>query len=214
VRLTGARAECARRSGGETAAGPGALLERRDLRVGGVPRGPAGPPGSARSAGVGAIEFDNVDAYQNKTGLTISAATEEQFDAAIASTHWTSWSPTAAASPAPGATTSANRTGSRHTPATSASKCRWRPWNQTSSSTAISRSELPAALRVPLPRRAHHRPVPRDGGLGTQPARLATGRAPVHRLTRGQQRIMTVSGALTGSPVAWPVVSRVAWKDR
>ena len=31
-----------------------------------------------------AIEFDNVDAYQNKTGLTISAATQEQFDAAIA----------------------------------------------------------------------------------------------------------------------------------
>ena len=38
----------------------------------------------ARSAGVDAIEFDNVDAYQNKTGLTISAATQEQFDAAIA----------------------------------------------------------------------------------------------------------------------------------
>jgi hypothetical protein len=33
---------------------------------------------------VDAIEFDNVDAYQNKTGLTISAATQEQFDAAIA----------------------------------------------------------------------------------------------------------------------------------
>jgi hypothetical protein len=38
----------------------------------------------ARSADVDAIEFDNVDAYQNKTGLTISAATQEQFDAAIA----------------------------------------------------------------------------------------------------------------------------------
>ena len=38
----------------------------------------------ARSAGVDAIEFDNVDGYQNKTGLTISAATQEQFDAAIA----------------------------------------------------------------------------------------------------------------------------------
>jgi hypothetical protein len=38
----------------------------------------------ARSAGVDAIEFDNVDAYQNKTGLTISGATQEQFDAAIA----------------------------------------------------------------------------------------------------------------------------------
>jgi hypothetical protein len=38
----------------------------------------------ARSAGVDAIEFDNVDAYQNKTGLTISATTQEQFDAAIA----------------------------------------------------------------------------------------------------------------------------------
>jgi len=38
----------------------------------------------ARSAGVDAIEFDNVDAYQNKTGLTISAATQEQFDATIA----------------------------------------------------------------------------------------------------------------------------------
>jgi len=38
----------------------------------------------ARSAGADAIEFDNVDAYQNKTGLTISAATQEQFDAAIA----------------------------------------------------------------------------------------------------------------------------------
>jgi len=35
-------------------------------------------------SGVDAIEFDNVDAYQNKTGLTISAATQEQFDAAIA----------------------------------------------------------------------------------------------------------------------------------
>ena len=38
----------------------------------------------ARSAGADAIEFDNVDAYQNMTGLTISAATQEQFDAAIA----------------------------------------------------------------------------------------------------------------------------------
>src|SRR5262245_61786447 len=38
----------------------------------------------ARSAGADAIEFDNVDAYQNKTGLTITAATQEQFDAAIA----------------------------------------------------------------------------------------------------------------------------------
>jgi Glycoside-hydrolase family GH114 len=38
----------------------------------------------ARSLGVDAIEFDNVDAYQNKTGLTISAATQEQFDATIA----------------------------------------------------------------------------------------------------------------------------------
>ena len=38
----------------------------------------------ARSAGADAIEFDNVDAYQNKTGLTISAATQEQFDAAVA----------------------------------------------------------------------------------------------------------------------------------
>ncbi len=38
----------------------------------------------ARSAGADAIEFDNVDAYQNKTGLTISAVTQEQFDAAIA----------------------------------------------------------------------------------------------------------------------------------
>jgi hypothetical protein len=38
----------------------------------------------ARSAGADAIEFDNIDAYQNKTGLTISAATQEQFDAAIA----------------------------------------------------------------------------------------------------------------------------------
>jgi hypothetical protein len=38
----------------------------------------------ARSAAVDAVEFDNVDAYQNKTGLTISAATQEQFDAAIA----------------------------------------------------------------------------------------------------------------------------------
>jgi len=38
----------------------------------------------ARAAGADAIEFDNVDAYQNKTGLTISAATQEQFDAAIA----------------------------------------------------------------------------------------------------------------------------------
>jgi hypothetical protein len=33
--------------------------------------------GKARSADVDAIEFDNVDAYQNKTGLTISAATQE-----------------------------------------------------------------------------------------------------------------------------------------
>src|SRR5215475_8104046 len=38
----------------------------------------------ARSVGADAIEFDNVDAYQNKTGLAISAATQEQFDAAIA----------------------------------------------------------------------------------------------------------------------------------
>jgi hypothetical protein len=38
----------------------------------------------ARSAGADAIEFDNVDAYQNKTGLSITAATQEQFDAAIA----------------------------------------------------------------------------------------------------------------------------------
>ncbi|HEX6933646.1 MAG TPA: endo alpha-1,4 polygalactosaminidase [Streptosporangiaceae bacterium] len=38
----------------------------------------------ARAAGADAIEFDNVDAYQNKTGLTITAATQEQFDAAIA----------------------------------------------------------------------------------------------------------------------------------
>jgi hypothetical protein len=38
----------------------------------------------ARSLGVDAIEFDNVDGYQNKTGLTIGAATQEQFDAAIA----------------------------------------------------------------------------------------------------------------------------------
>jgi len=38
----------------------------------------------AKSLGVDAIEFDNVDAYQNKTGLTISAATQEQFDATIA----------------------------------------------------------------------------------------------------------------------------------
>ncbi len=38
----------------------------------------------ARSAGVDAIEFDNVDGYQNKTGLTITAATQEQFDSAIA----------------------------------------------------------------------------------------------------------------------------------
>ena len=36
----------------------------------------------AQSAGADAIEFDNVDVYQNKTGLTISAATQEQFDAA------------------------------------------------------------------------------------------------------------------------------------
>jgi Glycoside-hydrolase family GH114 len=33
---------------------------------------------------VDAIEFDNVDAYTNKTGLTISSAAQEQFDAAIA----------------------------------------------------------------------------------------------------------------------------------
>ena len=39
---------------------------------------------NARTAGVDAIEFDNVDAYQNRTGLTISAATQEQFDVAIA----------------------------------------------------------------------------------------------------------------------------------
>ena len=39
---------------------------------------------AARTAGVDGIEFDNVDAYQNKTGLTISAATQEQFDAKIA----------------------------------------------------------------------------------------------------------------------------------
>lgn len=38
----------------------------------------------ARSAGADAVEFDDVDAYQNKTGLAISAATQEQFDAAIA----------------------------------------------------------------------------------------------------------------------------------
>jgi hypothetical protein len=38
----------------------------------------------ARSAGVDAVEFDNVDAYQNKTGLAISAAAQEQFDAAVA----------------------------------------------------------------------------------------------------------------------------------
>jgi hypothetical protein len=38
----------------------------------------------AKSLGVDAIEFDNVDAYQNKTGLTISGATQEQFDATIA----------------------------------------------------------------------------------------------------------------------------------
>ena len=38
----------------------------------------------AKSLRVDAIEFDNVDANQNKTGLTISAATQEQFDAAIA----------------------------------------------------------------------------------------------------------------------------------
>jgi hypothetical protein len=37
-----------------------------------------------KSPGVDAIEFDNVDAYQNKTGLAISAATQEQFDATIA----------------------------------------------------------------------------------------------------------------------------------
>ena len=39
---------------------------------------------TARSTGADAIEFDNVDAYQNKTGLTISAATQEDFDVAIA----------------------------------------------------------------------------------------------------------------------------------
>jgi hypothetical protein len=39
---------------------------------------------TARSAGADAIEFDNVDAYQNNTGLTITAATQEQFDATIA----------------------------------------------------------------------------------------------------------------------------------
>ena len=38
----------------------------------------------AKSLGVDAIEFDNVDGYQNKTGLSISAATQEQFDATIA----------------------------------------------------------------------------------------------------------------------------------
>jgi len=38
----------------------------------------------ARSAGADAVEFDNVDGYQNKTGLAISAATQEEFDAAIA----------------------------------------------------------------------------------------------------------------------------------
>ena len=38
----------------------------------------------AKSLGADAIEFDNVDAYQNKTGLSISAATQEQFDATIA----------------------------------------------------------------------------------------------------------------------------------
>ena len=38
----------------------------------------------AKSLGVDAVEFDNVDAYQNKTGLSITAATQEQFDAAIA----------------------------------------------------------------------------------------------------------------------------------
>jgi hypothetical protein len=38
----------------------------------------------AKSLGADAIEFDNMDAYQNKTGLTISAATQEQFDATIA----------------------------------------------------------------------------------------------------------------------------------
>jgi len=40
--------------------------------------------GKARSAGADAVEFDNVDGYQNKTGLAISAATQEEFDAAIA----------------------------------------------------------------------------------------------------------------------------------
>jgi len=38
----------------------------------------------ARSVGADAVEFDNVDGYQNKTGLAITAATQEQFDAAIA----------------------------------------------------------------------------------------------------------------------------------
>jgi hypothetical protein len=38
----------------------------------------------ARSSGVDAVEFDNVDGYQNKTGLAISATAQEQFDAAIA----------------------------------------------------------------------------------------------------------------------------------
>lgn len=38
----------------------------------------------ARSVGSDAIEFDNVDGYQNNTGLTISAATQEQFDSALA----------------------------------------------------------------------------------------------------------------------------------
>ncbi len=38
----------------------------------------------AKTVGVDAIEFDNVDGYQNKTGLTISATTQEQFNSAIA----------------------------------------------------------------------------------------------------------------------------------
>jgi len=39
----------------------------------------------ARAAGVDAVEFDNLDACQNKTGLAISAAAQEQFGAAAAS---------------------------------------------------------------------------------------------------------------------------------
>jgi hypothetical protein len=38
----------------------------------------------AKSVGADAIEFDDVDAYQNKTGLTISAATQGQYNATIA----------------------------------------------------------------------------------------------------------------------------------